>query len=95
MGRQFEHVTPGSPVKSLAPPGIGRGARGSGLSSCSDSPMSMGSPAVTSSLALALKVRTRAPTPALLDAEKESLEEESSDEEDMGATDNSPRDGTD
>ena len=47
------NLAPGSPVKSLAPPGIGHGVRGSGQSSCSDSPMSMGSPAVTSSLALA------------------------------------------
>ena len=88
------NLAPGSPVKSSAPPGIAHGARGSGLSSCSDSPMSMGFPAVTSSLALALKVHTQAPTLALLDAEKESLKE-SSDEEDMDATDNSPRDGTD
>ena len=78
--------------KVLAPPGIGCGARGSGLSSCSDSPMSMGSPAITSSLALALKVCTRVPTPALLDTKKESSEEESSDEEDMDTADNSPRD---
>ena len=77
----------GSPVKSLAPPGIGCGARGSGLSSCSDSPMSTGSPAITSSLALALKVRTQVPTLALLDAKKESSGE-SSNEEDMVATDN-------
>ena len=88
------NMAPGSPVKSSAPPGIGHGARGSGLSSCSDSPMSMGSPAITSSLTLALKARTRAPTPASLDARKESSEE-SSNEEDMDAADNSPRDGTD
>ena len=57
--------------------------------------MSMGSPAITSSLALALKVHTRVLTLALLDAEKESLEEQSSNKEDMDAADNSPRDGTD
>ena len=49
------NLAPGSPVKSSVPPGIGHVARGSGLSSCSDSPMSMESPAITSSLALALK----------------------------------------
>ena len=91
------NLAPGSPVKSLAPPGIGHGARVSGQSSCSDSPMSLGSPAITSSLALALKVRARVPMPALLDDAKtdSSSEDSSSDEEDMDATENSPREGTD
>ena len=82
-----------SPVKSSAPPGIGRGARVLGQSSCFDSPMSLGSPAVTSILALALKVYACVPTPALLDDAKtdSSSEDSSSDEEDMDATDNSPR----
>ena len=88
------NLAPGSPVKSSVLPGISHGARVSGRSSCSDSPMSMGSPAVTSSLALALKVHVHAPTPALLDTGTESSEE-SSNEEDMDAADNSPRDGTD
>ena len=58
--------------------------------------MLLGSPAPTSSLALALKVRARAPMPALLDAKTDSSSlEESSDEEDMDAVDNSPRDTTD
>ena len=92
-------LAPGSPVKSLAPPGIGRGVRVLGWSSCSDSPMSLGSPAITSSLALALKVCARAPMPALLnDAKTDSSSEDSSssNEEDMDAADNSPREeGTD
>ena len=88
------NLASGSPVKRSAPPGISCGARGSGLSSCSDSPMSMGSPAVTSSLELALKVHTWESTLALLNAKKE-LSEESSNEEDMDNADNSPRDGTD
>ena len=91
-------LAPGLPVKSSALPGIGRGARLSGWSSCSDSPMLLGSPAVTSSLTLVLKVRACAPTPALLDdAKRDSSSEDSSssDEEDMDATDNSPREGTD
>ena len=50
--------------------------------------MSMRSPAVTSSLALALKVCAQAPMSALLDTEKELSLEESSSEEDMDATDN-------
>ena len=88
----------GSPVKSLASPGIGHGVRVSGWSSCSDSPMSLGYPSVTSSLALALKIHACAPMPALLDDAKtdsSSEDSSSSDEEDMDATDNSPREGTD
>ena len=91
-------LAPGSTVKSSAPPAIGHGVRLSGWSSCSDSPMSLGSPAVTSSLALALKVCAHAPTPALLDDAKTDYSSEdssNSDEEDMDATDNSPREGTD
>ena len=92
-------LAPGSPVKSSAPPGIGHGARVLGWSSCSDSPMSLGSPAVTSSLTLALKVHACAPMPALLDDAKtdsSSEDSSSSDEEDMDAVDNSPREeGTD
>ena len=76
------NLAQGSPVEGSALPGIGRGARVSGCSSCSDSPMSLGSPAPTSSLTLALKVWTRAPTPALLDAKMDSSDD-SSDEEDM------------
>ena len=90
-------LAPGSPVKSSVLPGIGCGVRLLGQSSCSDSPMSLGSPAITSSLALALKVCARAPTPALLDDAKTdtSSEDSSSDEEDMDATDTSPREGSD
>ena len=84
----------GSPVKSSAPPGISHGAKGLGQSSCSDSPMSLGSPAVSSSLALALKVRARAATSALFNTRKESSEE-SSDEEEMDTADDSTKDGTD
>ena len=87
----------GLPIKSSAPPGIGCGVRVLGWSSCSDSPMLLGSPAITSSLALALKVCARALMPALLDDAKtdSSSEDSSSNEEDMEATDNSPREGTD
>ena len=44
----------------------------SGRSSCSGSPMSLGSPAVTSSLALALRVRNRPGTPATPGGREES-----------------------
>ena len=40
------NLTPGSPVTHAAPPGLGQGKGGSGHSSCSGSPMSLGSPAV-------------------------------------------------
>ena len=56
--------------------------------------MSLGSPAVSSSLALTLKVHARAAMPALFDA-REELEEESSNEEEMDAADDTTRDGTD
>ena len=58
------NVAPGSPVRRAAPPGLDRGQGGSGPSSCSDSPMSLGSPAPGSSLGLALKVRTWPVTPS-------------------------------
>ena len=57
------NVAPGSPVRCATPPGLDRGQGGSGRSSCSDSPMSLGSPKPGPSLALALKVRTRPVTP--------------------------------
>ena len=88
-------LAPGLPIKSLVPPGIGRGVRLSGWSSCSDSPMSLGSPAVTSSLTLALKVRAHMPMPALLDDAKtdSSSEDSSSDEEDMDHSGQQPQGG--
>ena len=58
------NVTPGSPVRHAAPPGLDRGQGGSGPSSCSDSPMSLGSPAPGLGLGLALKVRTWPVTPS-------------------------------
>ena len=59
------NVTPGSPVRHAAPPGLDRGQGGSGPNSCSDSPMLFGSPAPGSSLGLALKVCTRPVTPSM------------------------------
>ena len=53
------NVTPGSPVRHATPPGLGQVQGWSGCSSCSGSPMSLGSPALGSSLTLALKERTR------------------------------------
>ena len=58
------NLAPGSPVTCTTPPGLGQGKGGSGHSSCSCSPMSLGSLAVGSSLALAIKVRTHPRTPS-------------------------------
>ena len=88
------NLAPGLPVKGSAPPGIGHGARVSGWSSCSDSPMLLGSPAPTSSFALALKVGALTSTPTFLDAKTDSSDD-SSDKEDMDAMENSYRDTTD
>ena len=80
------NIAPGSPVMHTAPPGLDQGQGGSGHSSCSDSPMSLGSPALGSSLALALKVRTWPVTPSTFGGREElprsTVEEE---EEEMDA----------
>ena len=52
------NLVPGSPITCTAPPGLNQGCSRSERSSYSGSPMSLGSPAGTASLALALKVRT-------------------------------------
>ena len=85
----FLNLTPGSPVTRTAPPGLGRGQGGSGRSSCSGSPMSLGSPAVGSSLPVALKVRTCLGTPSTFGGWEElprgAVEEE---EEEMDTVEN-------
>ena len=58
------NLAQGSPVMRAAPPGLGQGKGGSGRSSCSGSPMSLGSLAVGSGLALAIKVCTHSETPS-------------------------------
>ena len=87
------NVAPGSPVMRAAPPGLDQGQGGSGRSSYSDSPMSLGSPAVGSSLALALKVRTCLGTPSTFGGWEElprgTVEEE---EEEMDAAENNGAD---
>ena len=81
------NVAPGSPVRCAAPPGLDRGQGRSGPSSCSDSPMSLGSPVPGSSLGLVLKVRTRPVTPSMFGVweglPRSTVEE---DEEEMDAT---------
>ena len=89
------NLTHGSPVMHAAPPGLGRGQGGSGhrSSSCSGSPMSLGSLAVGSSPALALKVRTCPGTPSMFSRWEElprgAIEEE---EEEMNAAENDDTD---
>ena len=85
------NVAPGSPVMCATPPGLDRGQGGSGHSSCSDSPMSLGSPALGLSLALALKVRTRPVTPSTFGGREglpRSTVEEEEEEIDAAESDN-------
>ena len=59
------NLAPGSPVTCTAPPGLTQAHSRLEHSSYSRSPMSLGSPAGTASLALALRVRTRPAMPAI------------------------------
>ena len=86
------NVTPGSPVTRAGPPGLGRGQGGSGRSSCSGSPMSLGSPAVESSLALALKVHTHPGTPSMFGAREGLPRGAVEEEEEMDTTENDDAD---
>ena len=83
------NVAPRSPVTHTAPPGLDRGQGWSGRSSCSDRPMSLGSLALGSSLALALKLCTQPGTPSMFSGWEElsrcAMEEE---EEEMDAAEN-------
>ena len=87
------NIAPGSPVRQATPPGLDRGQGGSGCSSCSDSPMSLGSPVPGSSLALALKVRTWLVTHSTFGGQEElprsTVEEE---EEEMDAAESDDTD---
>ena len=87
------NVAPGSPVTHAAPPGLDRGQGGSGHSSCSDSPMLLGSPALGSSLALALKACTWPVTSSTFGGREElsrsTVEEE---EEEMDAAESNDTD---
>ena len=87
------NIASGSPVMRAAPPGLDQGQGGSGRSSCSHSPMSLGSPALGSSLALALKVRTQPVTPSTFGGWEElprsTVEEE---EEEMDAAESDDAD---
>ena len=89
------NLAPGSPVMRTTPPGLGRGQGRSGRSSCSGSPMSLGSPAVGLSLALALKVCACPEMPSMFGGWEElprgGVEEE---EEEMDAIEDDDADQT-
>ena len=82
MDRENEllNLAPGSPVTRTTPPGLHQGRSRSERSSYSGSPMSLGSPAGTASLALALKVRAHRVTPVSFSSRREppahNIEEE-------------------
>ena len=82
------NLAPGSPVTHATPPGLGQGKGGSGRSSCSGSPMSLGSPAVGSSLELAIKVHTQPGTPSMFGGWEELPRGAIEEEEEMDATEN-------
>ena len=82
------NLAPGFPVMRAAPPGLGRGKNGSGHSSSSGSPMSLGSPAVGSSLALAIKAHTRPGTPSTFGGQEELPRGAVEEEEEMDAAEN-------
>ena len=86
------NLAPGSPVTRAAPPGLGRGKGGSGHSSCSGSPMLLGSPAVGSSLALAIKAHTCLGTPSTFSGWEELPRGAVEEEEEMDATENEDAD---
>ena len=85
------NIAPGSPVRCAAPPGLDQDQGGSGPSSCSDSPMLLGSPAPGLGLGLALKVRTRPVTPSMFGVREglpRSTVEEDEEEMDAAGSDN-------
>ena len=67
-------LAPGSSMKNVVLPGTCQGARGSGQSSCSDSPMSLGSPAI-SSVGIALRICAWVAMPALFDSKEGSSDD--------------------
>ena len=87
------NLVPGSPVTHTAPPGLGQGRNRLEHSSCSESPMSLGSPAGTS-LALALKVHTHPVTPAVFGSRVEELPRDGN-EEDMDAAEDDAKEKED
>ena len=65
------HLAPGSPITHTAAPGLNQGHSRSEHSSYSGSPMSLGSPAGTASLALALRVCAHLVMPVIFSSRRE------------------------
>ena len=66
------NLAPGSPIKHAAPPELSQSRNRSERSSYSRSPMSIGSPAGTSSLVRTLQVHTRLTTPTIFSGRRQS-----------------------
>ena len=77
------NLAPGSPITRTTPPGLNQGHSRLERSLYSGSPMSLGSPAGTGSLTLALKVRPHLAMPAISSSRGEPP---AHDEEEMDAT---------
>ena len=65
------NMAPGSPIRHANPPGLSQSRNRSKCSWYSGSPMSIGSPAGTSSLVHALQVHTRPTTPTIFSGRRE------------------------
>ena len=78
------NLVPGFPITHTTPPGLDQGRSRSEHSSYSGSPMSIGSPVGTASLAPALKMRTCPVTPVISSSRREPPAHD--DEEEMDAT---------
>ena len=78
------NLAPGSPITRTTPPGLNQDRNRSERSSYSRSPMSLGSPAGTVSLTLALRVRTRRRKPPAHNVEEEmdAAEDDAEEEKD-------------
>ena len=82
--KELLNLAPGSPIICTTPPGLHQGRSRSERSSYSGSPMSLGSPAGTVSLALALKVPTCPVTSVIFSSRREPPAHDV--EEEMDAT---------
>ena len=87
------NLAPGSPITCTAPPGLNQGRSRSECSSYSRSPISIGSPVGTVSLATALKVRTCLVTPVISSSRREPPEHNM--EEEMDAVEDNAKEEKD
>ena len=90
---ELQNLVLGSPITCTAPPGLNLGHSRSECSSYSRSPMLLGSPAGTASLALALKVCTRSIMSMISSSRREPPAHDV--EEEMDATEDDAEEETD